>query len=199
MPIEVEHINPEATVLENVKAGDQSAFEKLYWTYSERIYKRLLHLLKDGDVADSILQDVFLRVWERREQIDPKQSFKAFLYKIAENLVYDYFRKLARDKRLQVKLRGITTELFNQTEENIFRKENAALIDEAIEKLPPQRKMVFKLCRLEGKSYDEAAKLLNISVSTVSNQLVKGTRSVKEHVLIANGTGLVLILLAIGL
>ncbi|MDN5285386.1 MAG: polymerase sigma-70 factor [Mucilaginibacter sp.] len=196
MPLESIHFNQEQVLLAQLKEGEPRAFEQIYQLYSQRIYGRLIRLLKDEDMADSILQDVFLRIWERRVQIDPEQPFKAYLYKIAENFVYDYFRKIARDKKLQVKLRTATTEYYDQIEENIFKKENEALIGEAILKLPPQRQKVFLLCKIEGKSYEEAAGLLGISVSTVSNQLVKATKSVKEYVLSANGMALTIFLVA---
>jgi RNA polymerase sigma-70 factor (ECF subfamily) len=196
MPLESAYVNQEQILLSQLKEGEQRAFEQIYQLYSERIYGRLIRLLKDEDMADSILQDVFLRIWERRAQIDPGQPFKAYLYKIAENFVYDYFRKVARDKKLQVKLRAAASEYYDQIEENIFKKEYEALIGEAILKLPPQRQKVFLLCRMDGKSYEEAAGLLGISVSTVSNQLVKATRSVKEYVLSANGMALTILLVA---
>ena len=196
MPLELAYVNQEQNLLSQLKKGEQRAFEQIYQLYSERIYGRLIRLLKDEDMADSILQDVFLRIWERRAQIDPRQPFKAYLYKIAENLVYDYFRKVARDKKLQVKLRAAAAEYYDQIEENIFKKEYEALIGEAILKLPPQRQKIFQLCRIEGKSYEEAAGLLGISVSTVSNQLVKATKSVKEYVLSANGIALTILLIA---
>jgi RNA polymerase sigma-70 factor (family 1) len=196
MPLEAIHVSQEQVLLAQLKEGEPRAFEQIYQLYSQRIYGRLIRLLKDEDMADSILQDVFLRIWERRAQIDSGQPFKAYLYKIAENLVYDYFRKVARDKKLQVKLRAATTEYYDQIEEDIFKKEYEALIDEAILKLPPQRQKVFLLCKIEGKSYEEAAGLLGISVSTVSNQLVKATKSVKEYVLSANGMALTIFLVA---
>jgi len=196
MPLESAYVNQEPTLLSQLKVGEQGAFEQIYQLYSERIYGRLIRLLKDEDMADSILQDVFLRIWERRAQIDPGQPFKAYLYKIAENFVYDYFRKVARDKKLQVKLRAAASEYYDQIEENIFQREYEALISEAILKLPPQRQKVFQLCRIEGKSYEETAGLLGISVSTVSNQLVKATKSVKEYVLSANGMAFTILLVA---
>ncbi|WP_162997044.1 RNA polymerase sigma factor [Mucilaginibacter kameinonensis] len=68
----------------------------------------MINLLKDEDIADPILQDVFLRIWERRrEQIDIAQPFEVYLYKIAENFVYDHFRKLSRDLRMQARLRHL--------------------------------------------------------------------------------------------
>jgi len=191
----VEHIDPGKAILQRLREGDERAFHHIYKLYSERIYGRLMKLLKDEDVADSILQDVFLRIWERREQIDPEQPFKAYLYRIAENFVCDHFRKVARDTRLQVRLRQLTTELYAHVEEDILKKESEVLIWQAIAKLPPQRRLVFNLCKVDGKSYHEASELLGISESTISNQLVKATRFVKEYVTIANGLGLILFVL----
>ena len=73
--------------------GDELAFEKIYRLYSPRLYGKLLKLLKSVPQTEEILQDVFLKVWEYRASIDPEKSFRAFLFKIAENKVYDFFRK----------------------------------------------------------------------------------------------------------
>lgn len=179
-----------------LKQGNHAAFAALYNIYSERIYGRLLNLLKDKDVADELLQELFLKLWAKRETIIPGQSFKSYLYKVAENLVYDYFRALSREKKLQDRFRQITTELYSHTEEYLFSKENEALIERAIAQLSPQRKAVFELCRLEGKSYDEAGEILGISPSMVSNHLVKATKLVREQLLKSGDVGLAMLVLA---
>lgn len=171
----------EQDVLIQLKAGEELAFGKLYAHYSEMIYGRLLRLLKDQDMADELIQELFLKVWEKREQINSSQSFKSYLYTIAENLVYDHFRKVARDKKLQEKFRLITTELYTHTEEDLLSKENREMIDKAIATLPPQRKTAFVLCKMEGKSYEEAAAIMGVSASTVSNHLVKATMTVRAY------------------
>ena len=73
-------------------------------------------------------------------------------------------------------------EFYDQTEDYIFNKERVDLLHQAIEKLPAQRKEIFKLCRIEGKSYQEAAEILSLSPSTVSNQLVSATKYIKRYV-----------------
>lgn len=196
MPFEHVINDEEQILLSKLKEGDERAFEQIYQLYSERIYGRLIRLLKDEEQANSILQDVFLRIWERKAQIDVDKTFKAYLYKVAENFVYDYFRKLARDKKMQVRLREVVSEYYKHTEEDIFKKENEMLIEEAIQLLPPQRQRVFQLCRIEGKSYEEVSQLLGISTSTVSNHLVKGTKSVRNYVLSANGMAFAILLMA---
>lgn len=171
----------EQDVLNQLRAGEESAFGKVYAHYSEMIYGRLLRLLKDTDMADEIIQDLFLKVWEKREHINPSQSFKSYLYTVAENLVYDHFRKVSRDRKLQEKFRRITTELYTHTEEDLLSKESKEMIDKAIATLPPQRKAAFVLCKIEGKSYDEAAEIMGISASTVSNHLVKANISIRAY------------------
>lgn len=171
----------EQDILLKLKGGEETAFGKLYAHYSEMIYARLLRLLKDTDIADEIIQDLFLKIWEKREQINTTQSFKSYLYTVAENLVYDHFRKVARDRKLQEKFRRITTELYTHTEEDLLSKESKEIIDKAIATLPPQRKAAFVLCKMEGKSYDEAAEIMGVSASTVSNHLVKANVSIRAY------------------
>ncbi|WP_316794678.1 RNA polymerase sigma-70 factor [Pedobacter frigoris] len=172
----------EQDILVKLKEGDESAFGKFYAHYSEMIYGRLLRLLKDQDMADEIIQDLFLKIWEKRQQINPSQSLKSYLYTIAENLVYDHFRKVARDRKLQERFRQVTTELYSHTEEDLLNKENKEIIDQAIASLPPQRRKAFVLCKVEGKSYEEAARLMGVSSSTVSNHLVKATSAIRDYI-----------------
>lgn len=171
----------EQDILIRLKAGEEPAFGKLYAHYSEPIYGRLLRLLKDSDIADEIIQELFLKVWEKREQINISQSFKSYLYTIAENLAYDHFRKVARERKLQDKFRQITTELYTHTEEDLLSRESKDIIDKAIETLPLQRKTAFVLCKIEGKSYQEAAEIMGVSVSTISNHLVKANVSIRAY------------------
>jgi len=172
----------EQDVLLKLKGGEEAAFAKLYAYYSEMIYARLLRLLKDQDMADEVIQELFLKVWEKRQQINFSQSFKSYLYTVAENLVYDHFRKVARDKKLREKFRLVTTELYTHTEEDLLSKENREMIDKAIGVLSPQRKAAFILCKIEGKSYEEAAAIMGISPSTVSNHLVKASITLRAYI-----------------
>lgn len=171
----------ENEVLIRLKIGDEPAFGQLYRHYSEMIYGRLLRLLKDSNLADELIQELFLKIWEKRAQINPEQSFKSYLYTIAENLVYDHFRKVARDKKLQEQFRQITTEFYTHTEEDLLNKESREMIDKAVASLPPQRQMAFVLCKIEGKSYEEAAVIMGVSASTVSNHLVKANASIRTY------------------
>lgn len=171
----------EQELLALLHRGSEQAFEKIYNHYSIRLYANLLKLVKSEAEAQEILQDVFLKVWNNREQIDLSKSFKAYLFKIAENKVYDFFRKLARDKKKMAVLLTTTSGENVPDEANLFTEENTALLEKAIGALPPQRQQVFRLCKLEGKSYREVSKELDISESTISDHIVKATKSIRIY------------------
>lgn len=161
--------------------GSEMAFEKLYRLYSERLLGYLLKLLKSEDIACEILQDAFIKVWHNRRNIDPEQSFRSYLFRIAENLVYDFFRKAARDKKLQAVLINNACKDYSPVEERLCLKENHQLLRSAIDTLPPKRRQVFQLIKIEERSYEEVSRLLQISVSTINDHIVKATKSIREN------------------
>ena len=171
----------EKELLIALRSGNQKAFEKLYQMYSPRLFGKLMKLVKSESNAKEILLEVFIIVWDRRESIDHEKSFRSLLFKIAENKAFDFFRKAARDKVKQAELIALTTEDYIVIESYMSVDENLKILEKAIAVLPPQRQQVFRLCKLEGKSYKEVGELLDISVSTISDHIVKGTKSIREY------------------
>lgn len=161
--------------------GNEQAFEKIYRLYSSRLYGNLLKLVKSETEAQEILQDVFLKIWDNRQNIDIEKSFRSYLFKIAENKVVDFFRKVARDKKREAELISLATNEYVPVEELLQSDEKTALLQKAIDSLPPQRQQVFRLCKLEGKSYKEVSEQLGISVSTISDHIVKATKSIRDY------------------
>lgn len=172
----------ELLYLNGLKNGQQSGFDFIYKKYSRMLLPRIQRMVKAPEIADELLQDVFLKVWTRRAEIDPDKSFKGWIFTIAHTTIFTYYRRLALDKKMQQHLLEVFVEFYDQTEDYIFHKERMQLLNTAVDQLPPQRREIFRLCRIEGKSYQEAAELLSISPSTVSNQLVSATKSIKNYV-----------------
>jgi len=173
----------EKELLSQVREGDVKAFERIYRSYSPRLYGSIFRIVKSVPVTEELLQDVFQRVWEHRKTIDVNLSFKSYLFTIARNLVYDYFNKASRQKLmeryLQAKEMSSSDVFRNQLEE----KESEQLVEKAIHQLPPQRRLVYTLCKIEGRSYDEVSRTLGISVSTISDHMVKAAKSIKAYYL----------------
>lgn len=162
-----------------ISQGDAAAFHAIYQYYSPRVFGKLLKVVKSKELAADILQDLFSIIWQKRADIDPQKSFGAYLFKISDNLVIDVFRKAKRDQQLISRLMSAGLESLENTEEWLLRKENEAWLNKAIQSLPPQRQMVFKLCKLENRSHEEVSRLLNISRATVNNHLVKAIQNLR--------------------
>jgi len=174
-----------AVFLKQLQQGDERAFSKIYDHCSRPLYRKILRLVNDDDVAQEILQELFLSFWFKRDSINP-ESIWPYLYEAAKRLVYKHYRKVAYNNRLLEHLMITTTPHVTNAEDLMIDKETHDLLTQAIEQLPPQRKQVFKLCKFEGKSYQEVAELLGISTSTISNQIVAANKSVKEYFLLNN-------------
>uniref|UniRef100_F4CCY9 RNA polymerase, sigma-24 subunit, ECF subfamily n=1 Tax=Sphingobacterium sp. (strain 21) TaxID=743722 RepID=F4CCY9_SPHS2 len=170
----------EKKLIDQMKAGDPVAFGKIYDHYSQAIYGKLRKFVKISAVADEMLQDVFLKVWENRHTLDSNYSLKPWLYRVTENEIYKFYRKVALDVKLQTHILQTFDELYTHTEEDYYLKESRKLLQDAMTDMPPRCREVFELCRLQGKSYEEAALQLDISISTVSNHLVRATAIVRK-------------------
>lgn len=168
-------------LIKQLQQGSEQAFTQLYDKFSKQLYRNIVRLVKDEDIAEELLQDLFLKIWEGREKINPEKSFKSFLYKVAENLVYAHFHKIAKDNRIIARLVISYTEFDTYAEDAIISNKNHALLKKAIENLSPQRKFIYMRCKLEGKSYEEVSSELGISVSTISDHIEKGNKVVKKY------------------
>jgi RNA polymerase sigma-70 factor (ECF subfamily) len=173
----------EKILLEQLSIADEEAFKQLYFLYSSRLYGNLIKLVKSRPVAQEILQDVFMKVWDNRFSIDPDKSFRSYIFRIAENMVFNFYKRASRDKAALQQLILKSSSQYSHIEESILFKEETLLIRNAIHALPPQRKQVFELCKVEGKSYGEVSRLLGISISTISDHIVKANRFLKEYFL----------------
>lgn len=176
------HSNDEKELLIQLREGNAQALDYFYHQYSLRIYRKLLKMVRVDVIAEELVQDVFVRIWDKRHQIDPDRSFKSYLFAIAQNLVYDLYRKVAREERLQEVIRAASSELYMHVEEGVFLKETSEILNKAINNLPSQQKLVFTLCKLEGKSYEDASATLGISTSTINSHIVKATKSIKGYI-----------------
>ncbi|MET1056623.1 MAG: sigma-70 family RNA polymerase sigma factor [Pedobacter sp.] len=173
----------EKELLQCLCNGDELSFEVIYRHYIDAIYRRLLYLVKSEELAEELAQDIFMRIWDRRACIDTEKSFRSYLYSIAQNLVTDYYRRLAVDRKLQQHLISTTTESYNPIELHYHAEGERHLLYKAIDSLPEQRKKVYTLVKLEGRSYEEVSELLGISASTIRDHIVKGTKSIKLSLL----------------
>ncbi|PSL45338.1 RNA polymerase sigma-70 factor (ECF subfamily) [Chitinophaga niastensis] len=171
--------NEEAALLRKLQQGDADAYITLYNHYYPSLYTYILHFINVPELAEDALQEVFIKIWEIRERINPALSFSGYLYRITRNHVFKLLKKITADEALRVQVMQQLHHETNDADTRLLWKEYESLLHEAIGQLPPQRQKVFKLCREESKSYEEVALELGISRNTVKEHMVLAMKSIK--------------------
>lgn len=169
------------SILERLRSGDEKAFESLFWAYNEHVYHFAYSLLYDRTIAEDLTQSVFLKIWERRADIDPDQSFDSYLFTIARHLVYKETENRLQAESLAETLGERFSDVDSLTEERIDTESLRLYIHRLVEELPPARREIFCLSRFEQLSYKEIAIRLSISEKTVETQLNRALRFLRER------------------
>lgn len=171
----------EQSVIQRLQKGDSDAFLELYNHYHPALYHYVLRFVKSPAIAEDVLQDVFLKIWEIRSRIDPELSFKAYLYRICRNSVFKLLKKIAVDEELRLQVMQQFTQSVADADLKILWQQYEEILHAAINNLSPQRQRVFRLCREEGKSYEQVANELGISRNTVKEHMVLAMKQIREH------------------
>lgn len=170
----------EKELLLRLHNGDYIAFEKIYSIHKEKMGGSIFRLVKSWDLVEDILQELFIKLWKNRTIIDVEKPIEAYLFRIAANLVNDYFRGISKDKKLAEELWHRLSELYDPFDD-VSQSESDHELFRSIDRLPDQRKKVFLLCKMEKKSYAEVSKLLQISEAAVNDHITKANRFLKEN------------------
>lgn len=173
--------NSTAELIGRLQQNDVGAFDALYWQYHEVVYRNILKFTKDPIVAEDILQDVFIKLWEKRSSINPDQSVAGWLFVISYNLSINHTRKRLREQTFQKKLSLVESDDTVHHNTAVY-EEQYQLLENAIEQLSPQKRKVVTLCKLEGKTYEEAAGELKISRNTVKEHLQTALVHLNEYI-----------------
>lgn len=158
----------------------EKKFSETFRLYEHSLHTLALRLTKSEEIAADIIQEVFMKLWEYRERIDEIQNMEAWLYRVTENKVIDNLRKAAADRRLREKIWTSLQQIVDENESPLATREYEQIIRKAIDGLPAQRKLIYRMNKERGLSYQQIADELNISRHTVKNQLFTAVRSVRK-------------------
>jgi len=171
----------EKQLLEKVKRGDSACFEYLYRKYKGKLYNFILNISeKDFYLAEEIVQNTFLRIWEIRKTMNSDESFSSFLYTISKNMFFNAVKKRAKEMIYQnsmLQQEGYSVNLVEQEVEYKLLEEE---INKLIDLLPPARRRIYKLSRQNLHSNREIAEMLHISENTVESNLYKAGIFIKK-------------------
>lgn len=168
-------------VYANLIEGDAKALELLYIKYGPLLLKKLMGLVHDMAVSEELVHDVFLQVWNERSQLDFKIPIEQILLRKAKSKAIDYYRSTLRTAKGKELLMHYASQYHDSVIEMVYYKETQELLEKAIAQLPPQRQKIFRLCKLEGKSYEYAAQKFNVSVGTIKDHMAKSMRFLKAE------------------
>ncbi len=182
-------------ILIRLSQDDESAFDVIYWSYNTHVYNFANSLLYSPSAAQDITQNVFLKIWEKRHEIDPEQNFNAYLFTIARNLVYKETEHRLLAEQITLELREGRDEADCSTEQELDMHFTEAYYHRLVEALPPARREIFKLSRFKKMSNKEIATRLSISEKTVETQLYRATGYLKKYLLTEEGAGMIMLFL----
>lgn len=172
----------EVKELRALSNGSDKAFENIYKQYSGKLYNFIMTISHGNRyMAEEIVQSTFIRLWEVREQIDPRKSILSYLSAIAKNSLLNKYQRQTVEFLYQQFLLKEHPIYDTMTEKETDRKWLENYVDELIEQLPPSRKRIFILSRKEELSTKEIAKMMQISVSTVETQLSLATKFIRKQ------------------
>ena len=172
----------DSKTLHRLKTGDADAFEDIFRKYNGKIYHFVLATLYDKSLAEDITQNVFISIWEHRQDIVPGKNFQAYLYTIARNMVYRETEKmiLAFHYRDHINRLFLDEKDFS-TEETVDANSLEEVILRLIDKLPEARRKIFLLHFTEDLSNKEIAKRLSVSEENVEMQVRRSLDYLRKH------------------
>lgn len=170
----------EKTLLKQVSEGSETAFSQLFHSFHHQLGDYIFYLTKSLPLAEEIVQDVFMKIWEKREQLETVNNFGAYLFTISKNQAFNVLRQQAREA---VKLQKLASHVTSEQEvlepdmEKYF-----ILIDTAVSQLPAQQQKVWLLSRQEGLKHEEIATRLSLSRETVKRHISLALTSIRRYV-----------------
>ena len=155
-------------LLARIKSGDHDAFKKFFEAHHTFLYHFLLKKGISEQQAEDLVQQAFILIWEKRNEIDPHKSLRAYLFRIA----YTRMLNLIRDhSKFDDHTDTSTTHSPHSADSNLENRELAEAIETAIQSMPDKRQTVFRLCFIQGFTYNDAAEVLAVSTKTVENHM----------------------------
>jgi RNA polymerase sigma-70 factor (ECF subfamily) len=170
----------ELKYLEKLGKSDHHAFDMLFTEYYPKVKSFLAGFVKDHDAASDFTQDIFFKVWINRERISKIASFKAYLFRMAKNMICDYYEHVSVMEKYNDEYHKYCKEEYYSMEDEIYARELNLLIEIVIDRMPPQQRRIFRMSREEGLLNNEIADTLKINKRTVENHITQALQDIRR-------------------
>lgn len=169
----------ENELLKLIAYGDEKAFEIVFNRYNNGLGAHIFRITNSHELAQEVVQDVFLKIWMNRQELINIRNFKSYLHVVSKNHALNCLKKVALERTIMMSLEGNEDV---RDEECIDENEKYSLFDEAIDQLPPQQRQVYLMSRHERLSYSEIASQLSLSTQTVKKYLQRSSESISAYI-----------------
>lgn len=169
----------ETVLLKDIALGDSKAFDEMYRRYHNEISRYVLKFVKSAEHTEDLCQEIFLKMWEKRETLPNLQSFRAYLFTVSKNRVLDFLRHAATERSAREEIIRASLQHASHVEESLQSEEYQRYLQKVLHELSPRDQEVFRLCREMEHSYDEAAEVLGISRNAIKKHMVKAIKYIK--------------------
>ncbi|WP_299550584.1 RNA polymerase sigma-70 factor [Seonamhaeicola sp.] len=175
-------LNSDKHLIDRLKVDDKKAFDYIYNTYYDSLCLYIFSFSNNDTIAEDIVQEVLLKLWERRRKLNIHTSLKAYLYKSVYYLYISHYRlKMKTNNQLEELRLNVVNDIIEKDDD--FIEQKLIKLRTAIEALPPKRKEVFLLSKIQGYKYREIAEALDISVNTVEVHISRSLKFLRKKLI----------------
>lgn len=165
-------------LLLELSQGSELAFTKLYNQYKNIVYATALKITKSKTLAEEVVQDVFLKIWQNHENLAEIANFENYLFIISRNHIFDMIKKIARETNLVSDINYKNT-VSDDTDNAIKDDQYNIILNQIIEQLPPQQQKIYKMAKWDGLSHQKIGENLGISTETVKKHMAQALKFVR--------------------
>lgn len=173
-------LNNESALLLQVSEGSEAAFGRLFYAYKDKLYAFIFSISNSRQQSEDIVQEVFLKIWQKRSGLLYIREFDAYLFRMAHNHAISAFRRMARETLILAEKEQNPPASPGLTESLEYREVQMSM-RAAIDKLPPKQKEVLLLSRDHGLKQAEISRILNITIPTVKSHMTQAMHSLRKH------------------
>ena len=170
-------------LVELLMGGSQAALGELYARYRERLIHLCRRSLKNEADSEDVVHDIFVKLWENRHSLANVSSFSGFVQTMAQNYITDKLRHLDVHLRFAKNVRMKEIDSTNETEDAIIDNDYTELLNKLIESLPTMQREIFRLNRVEGRTYKDISEILKMPVGNVRRYAALASKKIKDQLL----------------
>ena len=167
---------------QQIAAGDETAFRQLFEQYSDRVFGVAFTYTKSSEMAEEVVQDIFLKIWIKREHLHTVARLQDYIFIMTRNHLLNVLRGIAREKACLERHRELAETFTPAPETEYMQKESRLVLEEAVLHLPPRQRTIYQLNQRHGLKLNEVADQLNLSRNTVRNHLFRAMLFIRDYV-----------------